>query len=344
MATFSQDLLTWYDTNKRSLPWRATEKQVPNPYHVWLSEIMLQQTTVPAVIKYFNAFTNRWPTVKDLAKAPEEDILAAWAGLGYYARARNLIKTAHMVAKEFDGHFPKEQSALKALPGIGDYTSAAISAIAFDRYALVIDSNVERVISRIATIETPLPKAKKDIQSILETVTPRQRCGDFAQAFMDLGSAICSPKAPKCSQCPLQTHCKAYAQNTMERYPIKLAKKDRPTRRAIAFWCVAEGHVMLERRPEKGLLGNMLGVPGHTWLEQSMEEALKQPAPFDGNWQQVDGIIKHTFTHFHLEVILLKTTLSNRPASNHLWVPLEDVLTIGLPTVFKKMAQHAFAD
>ena len=342
MTKISENILKWYDLHRRSLPWRAIEGHSANPYHVWLSEIMLQQTTVAAVKSYFDKFTSNWPTIEALASAPQEDILAAWAGLGYYARARNLIKCAKIIAYERGGTFPQDENALKQLPGIGDYTAAAIAAIAFGHKAVVVDSNIERIVSRLNEIKTPLPAGKKEIKAATALITPDKRAGDFAQAMMDLGSSICTFKNPKCPDCPMYGDCAAYASATMENYPVKAPKKIRPTRRAFAFWVEVDGYVMLERRPDKGLLGGMPGLPHADWVEQDAENAFntsKIDKPFKADWSLTDGLAKHTFTHFHLETRVLSTILPERPHSNNIWVKKQDVLDYGLPTVFKKMVK-----
>lgn len=344
MTKISVKLLKWYDKHQRILPWRAKDGSVVNPYHVWLSEIMLQQTTVAAVQSYFKKFLTRWPTIEALASAPEEDVLAAWAGLGYYARARNLIKCAKIIAYENGGTFPSEEAALRKLPGIGDYTAAAMAAIAFGHSAVVVDANIERIVTRLMKIKTPLPAAKKDIKAATALITPSDRAGDFAQAMMDLGSSICKPKAPKCNDCPLKADCGACANASMESYPVKAAKKIRPTRRALAYFVEVDGYILLERRPDKGLLGGMPGLLCNAWVEQTVEKAFDHsilPPPFKANWCLVDGISKHTFTHFHLETKVMQAKLDTRPQSNHLWVKREDALNFGLPTVFKKMLKLA---
>ena len=344
MTKISIKLLKWYDKHQRDLPWRAKAGSVADPYHVWLSEIMLQQTTVAAVQSYFKKFLTLWPTIEALAGAPEEDVLAAWAGLGYYARARNLIKCAKIITYERDGIFPSEEVALRELPGIGDYTAAAIAAIAFERSTVVVDANVERIVSRLEQIKTPLPAGKKDIKAATALITPTKRAGDFAQAMMDLGSSICKPKSPKCNECPLNANCCAYANASMESYPVKAPKKIRPTRRALAYFVEVDGYILLERRPDSGLLGGMPGLLCNDWIEQNTEKAFANnmiAPPFKANWCLVDGISKHTFTHFHLETKVMQAKLDTRPHSNHLWVKREDVLNYGLPTVFKKMIKLA---
>lgn len=268
MAEVANSLLDWYDRERRHLPWRAEPGQYSNPYHVWLSEVMLQQTTVATVKSYFAKFLTKWPTINALAAASLEDVLKEWAGLGYYARARNLHKCAQTIAFELGNTFPNTESELRKLPGVGDYTAAAIAAIAFDEPAVVVDGNIERVVSRLFRINEPLPKAKKQIKEATATITPPQRPGDFAQAMMDLGAGICTPKTPKCLLCPISAGCKAQKVGDMEKFPAKAPKKAKPTRRAISFWLEHDGHVLLERRPAKGLLGGMPGFFSTEWIER----------------------------------------------------------------------------
>ena len=287
------------------LPWRVGPKDRargvrPDPYRVWLSEVMLQQTTVAAVKPYFDAFVVKWPTVTALAAAPREEILKAWAGLGYYARARNLKACAEVVAAKYGGVFPDTIDGLRALPGIGDYTAAAIAAIAFDVPAAVVDANIERVIARLFAIDTPLPAAKTAIREKQAHLTPARRPGDYAQAMMDLGSAICTPKKPACSLCPLAAPCVARAEGRQEDYPVRAEKAERPTRRGAAFVAVrADGSVLLRARPDSGLLGGMTEPPGTPWEERATPSAAG--APFPADWRDA-GTVVHVFTHFRLEL------------------------------------------
>ena len=342
MSDFSRSLLKWYDGNARQLPWRAGPGDTPNPYHVWLSEIMLQQTTVATVKAYFEKFLKLWPTVAQLARAPQEQILKEWAGLGYYARARNLHKCAQVIAHDFGGRFPTSETELRALPGIGDYTAAAIAAIAFSETAAVVDGNIERITARLARIDTPLPAAKKLIKSKVATLTPAGRPGDFAQAMMDLGAGICRPKNPDCPTCPVAGFCEGYNVGDMERYPIKAPKKAKPTRRAVSFWLEYDGHILLERRADKGLLGGMPGLFSTPWVERDSVPSridYEDHAPTPGDWQETDGIARHTFTHFHLETRLVR---ANAPSLMNIkagfWHPVDALDHVGLPTVFKKIA------
>ncbi|WP_262690262.1 A/G-specific adenine glycosylase [Kordiimonas aestuarii] len=340
--SIADKLLDWYDANRRSLPWRSAPADHAEPYHVWLSEIMLQQTTVATVKGYFEKFLSRWPTVVALAAAPLEDVLAEWAGLGYYARARNLHKCANVITTGHDGRFPETEAELRALPGIGDYTAAAIAAIAFGESAVVVDGNVERVVSRLFRVSEALPAAKKQIKARTAEITPAQRAGDFAQAMMDLGSAVCTPKKPKCLLCPLHRDCAAKAEGDMEKYPVKAPKKVKPTRRAISFWLVHDGDVLLERRPVKGLLGAMPGLYSTPWVERidfPVKAEWLEHVPTDDYWKPLEGLAKHTFTHFHLETQLVAAKASARHnVENGFWHPLDGLENVGLPTVFKKIA------
>ena len=307
-------LLAWYDRHRRVLPWRAPKGQVQDPYRVWLSEIMLQQTTVQAVGPYFAKFLKRWPNVKALARAEQDDVLAAWAGLGYYARARNLHKAAKAVA-DMGGKFPATYDGLRELPGIGDYTAGAIAAIAYDLPYPAMDANAERVIARYAAIEEPLPKSKSAMRAALQAQVPQKRAGDFAQSLMDLGSAICTPKRPACLNCPWMEGCEARKLGIQEQLPRKGEKAVRPLKRGAAFVVRdASGAVLLTKRPEKGLLGGMLQPPLGPWTEDfpSKTEALKQ-APFRADWKKRVGVVRHGFTHFELEVEVYVAEVEARP-------------------------------
>jgi A/G-specific adenine glycosylase len=297
-------LLEWYDGMARRLPWRVPpgSAQRPDPYRVWLSEVMLQQTTVAAVKSYFETFTSRWPRVEDLAGAEDCDVMAAWAGLGYYARARNLLKCARAVTAEHAGRFPDSEAALSRLPGIGPYTAAAVAAIAFDRPATVMDGNVERVMARLFAVEAPLPAAKPVLRAHAARLTPLARPGDYAQAVMDLGATICTPRNPACGICPWNKACAARETGIAVELPRKAAKASKPVRFGIVYLARrADGAVLLERRPPTGLLGGMLGLPGSEWVEG---EPAPRP-PFEGEWQAIPGEVRHTFTHFHLVLAVM---------------------------------------
>lgn len=342
-------LLQWYDNEARILPWRYRPGEPADPYRVWLSEVMLQQTTVKAVIPYFEKFVDQWPTVNDLALADEESVLQAWAGLGYYSRARNLHTCARMVATNYNGQFPANETELAKLPGIGPYTAAAIASIAFDLHATPVDGNVERVTSRLFAFEKALPQAKTQLKELAATLTPAQRTGDFAQAMMDLGATVCTPKRPSCLMCPLQTQCTAHTLGIAERLPLKSAKSDRPTRHGVAFVALSEdGQLLLRQRPDTGLLARMLEVPGTDWQEELMphREALRT-APVKSDWWHVPGTVIHTFTHFRLELDIYRAVV---PADAALtfwadaprcrWVPRGDLERQALPSLMRKVIMH----
>jgi len=348
---FSSVLLAWYDAHRRDLPWRAPPGETPDPYAVWLSEIMLQQTTVKAVAPYYEKFLARWPHVKALAAAPLDDVLSEWAGLGYYARARNLHACAGVVANELGGVFPDTEAGLAGLPGIGIYTAAAIAAIAFDRRAAVVDGNVERVLARFSAMVTPLPGAKKQLRQIADGLTPGSRPGDFAQAMMDLGATICTPRSPACALCPLMTQCEGRAQGLEAALPYREEKRARPTRRGAAFFAMRDdGSVLLRKRPATGLLGGMAEVPGTPWTEEAdiTRQGQLAHAPVKGNWSAVPGLVQHTFTHFHLELSVFATTVGAsakvqpdaRP-EDCLWVHRLDLEKQALPSVMRKVVTHA---
>ena len=325
------DLLAWYDDNARALPWRvgpaARRAGVrPDPYKVWLSEIKLQQTTVPHAAPYFLAFTERWPTVSDLAAARDEDLMAAWAGLGYYARARNLLKCARAVADEHGGRFPGTEACLAALPGVGPYTAAAVAAIAFDQPANVVDGNVERVMARLYAVETPLPAAKPELKALAARLVTGDRPGDWAQALMDLGATICRPKAPLCERCPIAGFCRARSRGAPETYPRKTRKPERPRRHGAVFVSANGAGLVVEQRPAKGLLGGMLGLPTTPWRAEPYGEAEALAlAPHPAPWRAV-GEVEHVFTHFALT---LKVFAADAPSA-------EDPKAAALPSVFLK--------
>ncbi|KPA21209.1 putative A/G-specific adenine glycosylase YfhQ [Shimia sp. SK013] len=336
----STDLLEWYDRNARAMPWRVSPADraggiSPDPYRVWLSEIMLQQTTVAAVKDYFERFTARWPTVQDLADAADEDVMAEWAGLGYYARARNLLKCARVIANEMQGQFPADYDDLLTLPGVGPYTAGAVSAIAFDRPATVVDGNVERVMARMFDVHTPLPAAKPELTKHAAALTPAKRPGDYAQAVMDLGATICTPRNPACGICPWRAPCKARDLGTATELPKKTPKKPKPIRYGVVYIAKRiDGAFLLERRPESGLLGGMLGWPGSEWVEQA---APAHKAPIRAEWKTLNGEARHTFTHFHLR-LTVKTALvpMDRQPQGGFFVESETFTPNDLPTAMRK--------
>jgi A/G-specific adenine glycosylase len=342
-STHSSQLLAWYDAHARVLPWRARPGEQADPYRVWLSEIMLQQTTVQAVKAYFEKFVALWPTVAALAAAPLDDVLKAWAGLGYYARARNLHACAREVASRFGGTFPETEEGLRSLPGIGPYTAGAIAAIAFGGRHAAVDGNVERVISRIHAIETPLPDSKPEIRALAQALVPERRAGDFAQAMMDLGATICTPRQPNCLICPWAEHCRGRITGLAPTLPRKKPKAEVPTRRGVAFWIErADGAVLLRRRPEKGLLGGMMEIPSTQWAVKVTEA--EPQAPLVAEWRKLKGVVEHTFTHFHLELtVWCAETVSDRALrddGDYRWTRREDLAGEALPTVMRKVVAH----
>ena len=351
MKPTAKSLLNWYDRHHRDLPWRVSPREaavgvVPDPYHVWLSEIMLQQTTVGAVKSYFVAFLEAWPTVEALANAQEDDILRAWAGLGYYSRARNLHKCARAVVSDHEGRFPSTASELKSLPGIGDYTAAAIGAIAFDEPVAVVDGNIERIVARLYRISEALPAAKKPIREKMAVLTPAERPGDFAQAMMDLGASLCSPKKPACSLCPFTGACEAEAQGDMERFPVKAPKKQKPVRRGAAFLIRrSDGSVWLQKRPATGLLASMTQVPTTNWGDKKAGEGFDLAsalghAPDNLSFRKKTGQVTHTFTHFYLELDVYEAQSElDSPLINGWWSTPAEIGDEALPTIFRKVVE-----
>ena len=325
-ASAAERLLHHYDLHQRPLPWRAAPGEVPDPYRVWLSEVMLQQTTVATVIPRFRRFIERWPTIAALAAAPPEDVLSEWAGLGYYARARNLIACSREVAAR--GGFPTSEAELRALPGLGAYTAAAIAAIAFGEAATVIDTNVERVIARLRAIERPIAYARSEIRAAATALTPARRPGDYAQAMMDLGATICRPRRPACLACPLAEDCHAFASGTPEHFPAPKAKRVRPHRHGIAYWIERDEAVWLVRRPTSGLLGAMAALPGPEWGAAPPTEP-------------VIATVRHGFTHFTLDLHLIAAPAP--PPGEGWWQPLSGLSAAGLPTLYRRAAESGLA-
>ena len=347
MKEFSEKLLCWYDQYHRNLPWRIGPAdlamgQKPDPYRVWLSEIMLQQTTVEAVKPYFDKFIKQWPNVFALARSDLEDVLKAWAGLGYYSRARNLKLCAEKLVAEYQGIFPDTPKSLKTLPGIGDYTSAAIAAIAYNKPVAVVDGNVERLISRLFTIKTEVKKAKREITEKTQNMTPHNRAGDFAQSMMDLGATICTVRQPRCMICPVESLCHAKQEGAPDIYPIKAAKVARPERTGAAFVAInSDGELYLEKRHMSGLLGGMTQIPNLFSAENNYSVT---DAPFAADWQ-LKGKARHVFTHFSLVLdVFLARDVEKSAAGNGWWCPLDQLADQVLPTVMKKAISVALPD
>jgi A/G-specific adenine glycosylase len=353
---FASYLLDWYDENRRDLPWRAKPGASAAPYQVWLSEIMLQQTTVATVGPYFTRFLHLWPRIRDLANADLDEVLNAWQGLGYYARARNLHRCARLIADEYQGTFPGNEEDLLKLPGVGSYTAAAIAAIAFDKRAVVVDGNIERVISRTFNLHDPLPKSKPRIKELTDTVTPDERSGDFAQAMMDIGATVCTPRNPKCMICPLTDLCDGRKAGTANDLPKKEPKKPKPTRYCYAWWIENDlGEILLRKRDEKGMLGGMIEIPTSEWLEQAQDlETCLSVAGLGEELKKklVSDEAKHTFTHFHFEMKVVKFQLNSSQTATFnsdltkkwgeaFWCLPNRLTDYALPTTMKKIVKHA---
>jgi len=343
---FTHWLLEWYSANARTMPWRVSPAEHragvrPNPYHTWLSEVMLQQTQVKTVISYFETFIGIWPSVADLAAAPEADVMGAWAGLGYYSRARNLMKCAQAIMCEHGGAFPSDHAALLALPGVGDYTAAAIAAIAFDIPIPVVDGNIERVISRQTMLDTPMPKGKAAIKAHLKTLMPFGQPGEFAQALMDLGATICTPKRPACAICPVRETCLAQKSGRQEEFPVKVPKREKPLRRGAAFVALnGTGQIWLRRRPASGLLGGMSEVPTTDWTSRADGARGAAAAPFAAQWKAT-GSVRHTFTHFHLELEIWKAEEVKTASGQGWWQDRDKLQGEALPTLMRKVLSVA---
>ncbi len=343
-------LLTWYDRHRRVLPWRALPGRRADPYRVWLSEIMLQQTTVKAVAPYYAKFLERWPDLPALAAAPLDDVLKVWAGLGYYARARNLHACARTIVERHDGKIPATEALLRELPGIGPYTAAAIAAIAFDECTSPVDGNIERVIARLHALDTPLPAAKPEIAKFVRALTPPQRAGDFAQAMMDLGATICTPKSPACILCPWNAGCVAYTRGTTETYPRRAPKREGDLRRGVAFVVRrADGFVLVRSRPAKGLLGGMTEVPTTEWSKDFDASKATPSAPRFASvrkkitWRKTAGIVRHVFTHFPLELTVYVADVPARTSApkGMRWAEISELGGEALPSLMRKVIGHA---
>ena len=336
-------LLAWYDRHGRDLPWRARPGETADPYRVWLSEIMLQQTTVVTVAPYFARFVARWPNVHALAATNLDDVLHEWQGLGYYARARNLHACARAVVERHGGQFPRDPEALRQLPGIGDYTAGAIAAIAFDHPSAAVDGNVERVVARLFTVGEPLPQSKPRLRALATALVPERRAGDFAQAMMDLGAVLCTPRRPRCVLCPWRSGCAAAAAGIQESLPARTEKPERPVRYGVVFWLQREdGAVMLRRRPEKGLLGGMIELPSTPWRETPWDESeALGTAPAAITWAALPGIVQHGFTHFRLELALMTGWTTVPP--DGIWARPDEFKNYAFPTLTKKLVNYALS-
>ena len=335
-------LLAWYDRHRRDLPWRVGRGERPDPYRVWLSEIMLQQTTVATVGPRFQAFCRRWPDVGALAAAPLDDVLHEWQGLGYYARARNLHACARAVVARHGGAFPRDEKALRELPGIGAYTAAALAALAFDLPAAPVDGNIERVVARLFAVTAPLPGAKAEIEALARSLTPARRPGDYAQAAMDLGATICTPARPACGLCPWRRRCRAHALGLAEDLPRRPRRKAKPQRYGVVFWAVREdGSVLLRRRPERGLLGGMMEFPSTPWVgEPWREAAIAAHGPVAARWRPLPGAVRHGFTHFDLDLVVWIGAAPKSLPSGFVAEPPPRFPGLALPSVMKKVAAH----
>ncbi len=336
-------LLAWYDRHRRALPWRAAPGRAPDPYRIWLSEIMLQQTTVPTVARLYERFLARFPSVERLAAAPLDDVLHAWQGLGYYARARNLHRAAQVVVELHGGRLPRDAAALRALPGVGEYTAAAIGAIAFNQPASAVDGNVERVMARMFAVEAPLPSAKRELRRLASGLVPAERAGDYAQALMDLGATLCTPRAPGCLTCPWAEPCEARRRGIAAELPRRAPVKAKPRRFGVVFWLErADGAVLLRRRPNEGLLGGMIEVPSTPWttVPPGRDEATRH-APLARRWRRVPGEVDHGFTHFDLSLVIMAAQVGLEQAPRGLWSQPSEFHAHAMPTLTKKVVRHA---
>ena len=340
----ARHLLVWYDRHGRSLPWRVEPGEMPDAYKVWLAEIMLQQTRVATVAPRYRAFVERFPSLQTLAAAPLQDVLAAWAGLGYYARARKLHQCARRIVQQHGGVFPRSMDALLALPGIGAYTAAAVAAIAFGQRQSAVDGNVLRVMARLYGIHTPLPKAGKELAARAAALVPARRAGDYAQALMDLGATVCTPRKPDCPACPWRSSCQAHAGGEAHLLPKRVARPERPLRQGAVFWVQnRHGQVLLRQRPEDGLLGGMMEFPGTQWHSgaQANAEDWHTETPFHARWSRLEGHVSHGFTHFRLHLTVYAARVTKRAPPPHMrWVALDALHREALPSLMRKVADH----
>ena len=338
----SKKVLIWYDKNKRDLPWRKSKKNL-DPYQTWISEIMLQQTTVEAVIPFFHKFINKWPTIKKLSESKVEDVMDAWSGLGYYSRAKNIHKTTKIINKQHNNQIPDEYEELIKLPGIGPYTAGAILTIAFNKKASVIDSNIERIILRIRGIKEPKERVKKELIKISEDLCPEKRSGDYVQAMMDLGSAICKAKNPICDSCPIQEFCFSYAKDLTDSIPTKKLTKPKKIREANLFWIVSnQNKIFLQRRPLKGLLPGMLEFPSSEWINKNENISNEINFPIKGQWKPIKGKVVHIFSHFQLVLKIYTCKDINEKDLKGIWKRERNIPDLELPSLMKKVYKHVF--
>jgi len=334
----AETLLKWYDKKGRTLPWRAKHGKTPDVYRVWLSETMLQQTQVATVEPYYRKFIKKWPNLEQLAKADRDDVLRCWAGLGYYARARNLYACAQTVANEHNGVFPDNEESLRSLPGIGPYTAAAIMAIAYDQPAVVVDGNVARIMARLYKVNKPIQQSRTRLENLAARHSPQHRPGDYAQAIMDLGAVVCTPRSPKCVECPWSSLCEAHATGKPENWPRKKPKRSKPRCYGVVFWIERpDGAVALRRRPDDGLLGGMLEVPNSGWHDRPLSEGfVGTQSPMKTQWVLIPGLVRHSFTHFDLEVTIFAGRSEKAPDGTF-WCPKGDIESQALPSLMRKV-------
>lgn len=340
----SKNVLIWYDKNKRDLPWRKLDHEI-NPYETWISEIMLQQTTVEAVKPYFNKFIKKWPSIKKLAKSDINDVMDMWSGLGYYSRAKNIHKSSQILSNKYNNLLPNTYEELIKLPGIGPYTAGAILSIAFNKDAVVIDANIERILLRLNGILLPAKKAKKELNDISMQLNPKNRIGDYIQSLMDIGSKICKPNIPICDICPIQKFCNSYHNDLTKIIPFKEKKKTKPTRKAILFWIVSDkGKVYLRRRPMSGLLPGMLEFPSTEWILNNKKRDNYFKFPFEGDWSIIPGEVTHTFSHFKLSLEIYTHKGIKQNAFKGIWEDKDNLKNIGLPSLMKKVYNHIISE
>jgi A/G-specific adenine glycosylase len=336
--------LRWWDRHRRVLAWRVAPGKTPDPYHVWLSEVLLQQTTARAATPYYRSFIEKWPRVEDLAAAPTEAVMSVFAGLGYYSRARNLHACAKEVARR-GGRFPSEEAELRALPGVGAYTAAAIAAIAFGRKTAPVDGNIARILARLMALEEPIPRARRAIASAAQALAPAERAGDFAQALMDIGATLCRPRNPDCSICPLARDCAAFRAGSPEAYPRRPAAKARPNREGAVFFVRRpDGAFLVRRRPPVGLLASTIELPGTPWANECLDGEFGVAAPVAARWRRLPGRVEQVFTHFALSLTIYAADFDGSPPAGCLWVTPDAVATAGFSSIMRKAVEHAFAE